>query len=138
MSIWASRGSLALIALPTSWNASERGTKSKIIWMAHNCLSSLTKISDLNTLLRLRTLTRLSLGATCLLSAKTSKEKNPSQYNVITIGNEQNIKRMEKHEAEGLLPMLQGNEKNRVDLNLGYPTWLSLSNRVVKTIMSCP
>ena len=59
---------------------------------------------------------RLSLRATCILSAKTSKEKNHVQYNVITIGNEWNTKRMEKHEAEGLLPMLQGNEKNRVDL----------------------
>ena len=46
-SILASQGSPTLIVLPTSWNASKRGTKSKIGWMAHNCLSSLTKISDL-------------------------------------------------------------------------------------------
>ena len=85
-SIWASRRSPALIALPTSWNASEMGTKSKIRLKARNYLSSLTKILDLNTLLKPGTLTRLSLGATCLLSAKTSEEKNPGQYNVITNG----------------------------------------------------
>jgi len=34
--------------------------------------------------------------------------------------------------------MLQENKKNRGDLNLGYPTWLSLSNWAMQTIMSCP
>ena len=53
----------------------KRGTKYKIRWMAHHCLSSLTKISDLSTLLRPATSVRLSLGATCLLYVKTSKEK---------------------------------------------------------------
>ena len=76
-SIWASRRSPALITLPTSWNASEMGTKSKIRLTACNYLSSLTKILDLNTLLKPGTLMRLSLGATCLLFAKTSEEKNP-------------------------------------------------------------
>ena len=90
--------------------------------MARNYLSSLTKSLDLNTLLRPGMLTRLSLGAMCLLSAKASEEKNPGQYNVITIESKRNIKRMEEHEAEGLLPMLQENKKNRGDLNLRYPT----------------
>jgi len=48
------------------------------------------------------------------LSTKTSKEKNPNQYNVITIESERNTKRMEEHEVEGLLPMLQENKKNRL------------------------
>ena len=43
--------------------------------MIRNYLSSLINISDLGSLFRVGTLTRLSLGATCLLSAKTSKEE---------------------------------------------------------------
>jgi len=74
----------------------------------------------------------------CLLSTKTSEEKNLGQYDVIIIENEWNTKRMKEHKAEGLLPMLQENKKNRVELNLGYLTWLSLSNWTVKTIMPCP
>ena len=47
-SIWASRWSLTFMAWPISWYISEIGSKSKIKWTALNCLSSLTKISDLN------------------------------------------------------------------------------------------
>ena len=114
------------------------GTNSKIKWTARNCLFSLIKISDLNTLLRPRTLTRLSRGATCLLSAKTFEEKNYGQHNKITDVSEQNIKRRKEYEVEGLLPMLQEKRKNRRDLNLGYPIWLSLSDWAVKTIIPCP
>ena len=38
-------------------------------------------------------------------------------------------------EAKELLPMLQEKRKKRRDLNLGYPTWLSLSSRIVKTVV---
>ena len=69
-SIQASQRAPAFIAWPTFWNVFDRGSKSKIRWTACNYLSSLTNISDLSTLLRPVMLTRLSLGATCLLSAK--------------------------------------------------------------------
>ena len=41
-------------------------------------------------------------------------------------------------EANELLPMLQEKRKKRRDLNLGYPTWLSLPSRTVKTIVRFP
>ena len=72
------------------------------------------KISNLSTLLRPETLMRLSLRVMCLLSTKTSEEKNLVQYDVIIIENEWNTKRMKEHEVEGLLPMLQENKKNRL------------------------
>ena len=43
--------------------------------MAHSCPSSLINISDLSSLLRSGMLTRLSLGAICLLSGKTFEEE---------------------------------------------------------------
>ena len=73
MSIRASLGSPTLIAWPTSWNRFDKGSKPSIKWMARSYLSSLMKISDLSTLLRPAMLTRLSLGATCLLSAIKKK-----------------------------------------------------------------
>ena len=96
MSIQASRESPALIAWLMSWKASDNGLKSKIRWTTHNCLSSLTSISDLSTLLRPAMLTRLSLGATCFLSTKTSKEQNCGQYNEIIIKSERNTERMKE------------------------------------------
>ena len=44
--------------------------------MALSCLSSLINTSDLNTLLRSGMLTKLRLGATYLLYAKTTEEQN--------------------------------------------------------------
>ena len=75
-SIQASLGSLTFIAWPTSWNRFDKGSKPSIKWTARSCLSSLTNISDLSTLLIPAMLTRLSLGATCLLSAKKKKKKS--------------------------------------------------------------
>ena len=46
--------------------------------MALNCLSLLTNISDLSTLLRSATLMKLMLGATYLLSAKIAEKQNHS------------------------------------------------------------
>ena len=40
------RESPALMAWPISWKVLKMGTESKIKWTAHNCQSSLTKISD--------------------------------------------------------------------------------------------
>ena len=81
MSILWSRGSPALIMLPTSWKLSYNGSKSSMRWTALSYLSSLTNTSDLRTLLRFATLTKLRLGAMCLLSTKTTEEKNHSQTN---------------------------------------------------------
>ena len=72
--------------------------------MARSCLSSLMNISDLSTLLRLATLTRLSLGATCLLSAKTSDDQNYGQYNEITIRSERNTKNEGVVKSQGYYP----------------------------------
>ena len=80
-SIQASRGSLALIAWPTSWNLSNKGWKSRMRWMALSCLSLLINTSDLSTLLRSWTLTRLKLGATCLLSTKIAERQKHDQNN---------------------------------------------------------
>ena len=44
-------------------------------WTTLNYLSSLTNTLDLSTLLRLRTLMKLRLGATCLLSAKIAEKQ---------------------------------------------------------------
>ena len=96
MSIRASRELPALIVWLMSWKASDNGSKSRIRWMTHNCLSSLTNILDLSTLLRPAMLTRLSLGATCFLSAKTSEEQNCGQYNEIIIRSERNTERMKE------------------------------------------
>ena len=74
-SIQASQGLPALIAWPISWNLSDKGSKSRMRWTALNCLPSPTYTSDLSTLLKRAKLTRLRLGATCLLSAKTSEEE---------------------------------------------------------------
>ena len=49
--------------------------------MALSCLSSLINTSDLNTLLRSGMLTKLRLGATYLLYAKTTEEQNHSEQN---------------------------------------------------------
>ena len=59
MSILRSLGSPAMIAWPTSWKLSKIGSKSKIRWIALSYLSSLTNTSDLRTLLRSVTLTKL-------------------------------------------------------------------------------
>ena len=74
-SIRVSQGLPALIAWPISWTLSDKGSKSRIRWTALNCLPSPTYTSDLSTLLKRAKLTRLRLGATCLLSAKTSEEE---------------------------------------------------------------
>ena len=73
-SIWRILGLLALIAWPASWNAFDKGSKSNTRWTAHSCSFSLTKISDHSTLFRAGTLTKLTLGAMCSLSAKTAEE----------------------------------------------------------------
>ena len=78
-SIRASRGLPTLIAWPTSQNLSDKDSKSRMSWTTRNCLSSLTNTSNLNTLLRLAMLTRLRLGVTCLLSAKTFEKQNHGQ-----------------------------------------------------------
>ena len=78
-SILRSRGSPALIAWPISWKLSDSGSKSRMRWTTLSCLSSFTNTLDLRTLLRFATLTKLRLGATCLLSAKTPKEQNHGQ-----------------------------------------------------------
>ena len=80
-SIQASQGSLALIVWPTSWNLLDKGWKSRMRWMALSCLSLLTNTSDLSTLLRSWTLTRLKLGATCLLFAKIAEKQKQGQNN---------------------------------------------------------
>ena len=72
-SIRVSLGSPALMALPMYWNIVDKGLKSSMRWTARNYLSSLTNTSNLSTLLRLAKLTRLRLGHTYLLSAKTSE-----------------------------------------------------------------
>ena len=56
-----------------------RGLSALIAWTALSCLSSLINTLDLRTLLRFATLTKLRLGATCLLSAKTPEEQNHGQ-----------------------------------------------------------
>ena len=75
MSILRSLESPNLIAWPTSWKLSEIGSKSRMRWTALSCLFSLTNTSDLRTLLRSAMLTKLRLGAMCLLFAKTVEEK---------------------------------------------------------------
>ena len=72
-SILRSRGSPALIAWPISWKLFDSGSKSRMRWTALSCLSSFTNTLDLRTLLRFATLTKLRLGAMCLLSAKNSR-----------------------------------------------------------------
>ena len=47
---------------------------------------------------------------------KKIQGESPGQYNKITMGNEQNTKRMEEYKAKGLLPLLQENKKNGRDL----------------------
>ena len=85
------------------------------------------KISDLNTLCRLAMLTRLSLGATSLLFAKTvEKQIMVRLIKSITKG-KRNIKRSIANLRE-LNPMPR-------DLNLGYSTWLSLPSWAMKTVV---
>ena len=74
-SMQANLGSPAFIAWLASWYALDKGSSLRIKWITCNCLSSLINISDLSSLLRPGTLTRLSLKATCPLSAKTSEEE---------------------------------------------------------------
>lgn len=69
-SIWAKRWSPTLIKLPGSWKVVNKGSKLRTRWTALNYPSSLTKTSDLRTLLRSATLTKLMLGVTYLLSVK--------------------------------------------------------------------
>ena len=83
MSILRRQGSPALIAWPTSWKLFDNGLKSRMRWTALSCLSLLTNTLDLRTLLRFATLTRLKLGATCLLSAKIAEEQNHGQSDEI-------------------------------------------------------
>ena len=118
MSIRASMGLPALIAWPASWNMFDRGSKSSIKCTARNYLSSFINISYLSNLLRPWTLTKLSLGAVCLLSAKTSEEE-------IMVRPTKLVK------LKGLNPMLR-------DLILGYPTWFSLLSWAVKTVVPLP
>ena len=80
-SILHSRRSPALMALPTSWKASDSGSKSRMRWTALNCPSSLINTSDLRILLRPATLTKLRRGAICFLSAKISEEQKHGQTN---------------------------------------------------------
>ena len=63
------------MALPTSWNEDDKGSKSRMRWIALSCLSSLVNTSDLNNLIRPVKLMRLWLGVTYLLFAKTSKKQ---------------------------------------------------------------
>jgi len=78
-SILRIRGSPAPITWPTSWNLFDNGSKFRMRWITLSCLSSLTNTSDLRTLLRSVMLTKLRLGATCLLSAKTAEKQKHSQ-----------------------------------------------------------
>jgi len=61
-------------------------------WTALSYLSSLTNTSDLSTLLRLGMLTKLRLGATCLLSAKTVEMQNHSLRDEPSIRKEQSVR----------------------------------------------
>ena len=98
-------------------------------------LSVLAHTSDLSTLLRSETLTKFKLGATCLLSTKTTEKQNHGQKGEPTIRRKQKCKGTRKRKKK----MKRGRTKElslmSKDLNLGHPTWFPLPGRAVKTIM---
>ena len=85
-------------------------------WTFLNYLSSLTNTSDLSTLLRSATLTKLMSGAIYLLSVKIAEKQNYGQNNEALYQKVTKYKRKgESSKTKELVPMLK-------DLNLGYPT----------------